>query len=312
MVYTIIMNRVIHKEIIPSTDPRLKRLVHHDSKSKEYQFDTTGIQLVSTRHTRHIPILDQGNVGSCTGNAGIGALGTDPFPQTPNGIYSFDESGAQKLYSDAESLDGDGPFPPNDNGSSGLSIAKVLKAKGLISGYQHNFTLQNTLLALVKYPLLIGSYWFTGMDSLDTDGRAHPNGTIRGGHEYLADEIDVENGKVWFDNSWGEGWGIRGRFYLTWEDLAFLLNQRGDSTVLFPAEVTPPTPTHKPRTLRLTTPFMTGEDVVKLQETLNIVTDGIFGPDTKDHVITFQHVHKLRGDGVVGPVTYAALYPKTQ
>lgn len=301
------MTRTIFIKHIASTDPRLKRHVHHDSESKKYAFNTADIKIVTTKHIRQIPILDQGQTGSCTGNAGIGVLGTDPHNQIQNIIYGLNESGAVKLYSDAESLDGDGPYPPNDHGSSGLSVAKVLLSKKLISSYQHNFTLQDTLKALVQYPLMIGTNWHRDMFNPDADGRVHPTGSIQGGHEYEAYMVDVEKGIVWFHNSWGAAWGVNGDFYMTWQDLNTLLKASGDSTVLIPEDVVPPTPTIKQRTLRLTTPYMQGGDVATLQMNIGIDSDGIFGPATKTAVETFQHLHGLRADGVVGPVTWKVI-----
>src|SRR5258708_818649 len=109
----------IYKEKIPSTDPRLNRHINHDERSKQFAFDTSNIEIKDVEHTRLIPVLNQGQVGSCTGNAGIGAIATAPFKLSSKPFYSYNEAGALKLYSAAETIDGDGPYPPNDNGSSG-------------------------------------------------------------------------------------------------------------------------------------------------------------------------------------------------
>src|SRR5262245_50700699 len=85
------MTRTIIRERIPSTDPRLRRHVHHDSESRRYAFDTAGLTLVSTKHQRRIPVLDQGQLGSCTGNAGVGCLGTDPYYGTAVPLLSLPE-----------------------------------------------------------------------------------------------------------------------------------------------------------------------------------------------------------------------------
>lgn len=230
------------KIIIPSTDPRLKRHINHDPESRRYAFIPQHRTLVSAVHTRHIPILDQGQLGSCTGNAGIGALSIDPlFAVTPKSTtYTLDERGAVKLYSDAEKIDGNAGYPPVDYGSSGLSIAKALKNAGLISGYKHTFTLDDALLALVTNPILVGINWYDKMSHPDADGRVRPTGSLAGGHEIVAREIDALNQRVWFDNSWGPGWGKGGRFYLTFTDFGTLLSQQGDVVVLVP--VTSPTP----------------------------------------------------------------------
>lgn len=212
---------------------KLGRKVNHDTRSLNYPFDTTNLSIVDVEHKRLIPVLDQGDVGSCTGNAGIGVINTAPFVQAKIPYYSPDEAGALKLYGEAEKIDGGAGYPPEDQGSSGLSIAKALKNAGVISGYQHVFTLQDTLKALSMYSVLTGMNWYEDMFKPDSDGRVHPTGALAGGHEIQAYKIDVENGRIWFYNSW-KNWGINGTFYLTWADFNTLLGQQGDVTVLLP------------------------------------------------------------------------------
>jgi len=50
-----------------------------------------------------------------------------------------------------------------------------------------------------------------------------------------------------------------------------------------------------------------GPDVTDLQKFLNISADGIFGPITERAVIRFQTSRQLRPDGIVGPMTWAAI-----
>lgn len=222
----------------------LGRIVNHDERSKNFTFNTTNIPIVDVTHSRYIPILDQGSVGSCTGNAGIGAISSTPFLNIDNTTYTRDEHGALKLYSDAEKTDGGAGYPPEDNGSSGLSIAKALYEAGLISKYEHVFSLDSALKALTQYPVIVGINWYNDMFHPDADGRVHPTGPLEGGHEVQAYRIDTENGRVWFHNSWGSSWGVSGDFYLTWADLSTLLSQKGDATVLIPPIATPTDPTY--------------------------------------------------------------------
>jgi hypothetical protein len=289
---------------------KLGRVVNHDNRSLSFGFDTRGLSIIDVEHKRLIPVLNQGQVGSCTGNAGIGAVNTEPFIQHPTPHYSPDENGALKLYADAEIIDGGIGYPPEDKGSSGLSVAKALYNAGMISGYQHIFTLEDTLKALSIYTVISGMNWFSNMFTPDADGRVHPIGTIEGGHEVEAYKVDTKLGRIWFYNSWGN-WGIGGTFYLTWADFADLLSQQGDATVLFPIVETPPTPVYK--TLKLGS---TGDLVITLQTLLNkimgcnLVTDGHFGPKTKAEVILFQVKNHLTPDGVVGPKTWDMLNGK--
>ncbi len=108
---------------MPNPIYKLGRIVNHDERSKSCAFDTSDIKITNIEHKRFIPVLNQGQVGSCTGNAGIGAINTLPFVATQ--AFSPDETGALKLYNAAQAIDGNGLYPPIDNGSSGLSIAKA-------------------------------------------------------------------------------------------------------------------------------------------------------------------------------------------
>jgi hypothetical protein len=86
----------------------------------------------------------------------------------------------------------------------------------------------------------------------------------------------------------------------------FPLLECEDSRLLnnYPLQI-PPTGEME-RTLELKTPYMRGEDVVKVQEALKrlnykVVADGTFGPRTRDAVMQFQKDRKLTPDGIVGP-----------
>jgi hypothetical protein len=216
---------------------KLGRTQKHDIMSLFYPFNTDGLSIIDVEHKRLVPVFDQGQVGSCTGNAGNGNINTEPF--LPNTVYSPDENGALQLYKEAEIIDGGIGYPPEDVGSCGLSIAKALQNAGLISGYQHTFTLNDCLKALSVYPVIVGIPWYSNMFYPDADGRVHPTGNIVGGHEIEAYKVDVANGRIWFWNSWGN-WGVNGTFYLTWADFASLLSQGGDVTVLLPKSVPAP------------------------------------------------------------------------
>lgn len=233
----------VHYERIPSTDPRLNRHVRHDERSKLYPFDTVGLSIVSARHTRRIPVLDQGNLGSCVPNAAEGCLGTDPFFDTVT--LNWGEPLAVSWYSDVTAADSyPGQYPPDDTGSDGLSMAKVLTAKSLITGYTHTFTPDDALKALSVTPVICGTVWYQSMFNPAPDGRltVDPASGIAGGHEYVLDEVDAEHQRVWLTNSWGESWGVGGRAYLTFADFGALLAQQGDVTVFTPLTQPAPAP----------------------------------------------------------------------
>lgn len=227
----------------------LGRNLYHDSRNLAYPWKKTARTLTSQDWPRQIPILDQGQVGSCTGNEQVGALGTGPvFDSLPAGHPQLDENLALKIYSGAETIDGDGPYPPNDNGSSGPSAAQVAKNLGLISGYLHCFTLADVLDALESGPVGIGSNWYDSMDRPDSSGlvSVSPNAGIRGGHEYLCRGKDMDRKLLHFDNSWGTSFGVNGSFSYSFDTLVRLLSEQGDATVSLPLSVPKPVPVPVP------------------------------------------------------------------
>ena len=244
--YTTYHNQ-IEEQVIPGM--RLGRHVHHDSRSLLYPWQQSGDPLQDALLTRHIGILDQGNVGSCTGNAETGALGTDPLYDTlpADRQAALNETLALALYSAAENIDGDGPYPPNDNGSTGLSVCKATQNEGLISGYVHCLSLADVLDALSSgRAVILGTHWYDSMDTPDSSGLVSitPAAQVRGGHEYLARGVDTGNQLVRLDNSWGTGWGVQGSFAYSWDTLERLLSEEGDGTVSVP--LTQPAPTPQP------------------------------------------------------------------
>lgn len=248
------MTRTILRERIHSTDPRLKRHVLHDSESWRYEHDTSGLTIADVEHRRTLPILDQGSVGSCTAETGFGVLGTEPYasPELATAVAgafgSFDQSGAYRLYDAEETLDGDGPYPPNDNGSTGLTLAKALRAAGLISGWTQTFSLDAALKALTQYPLATGTVWFNSMFDSSPEGvlTVSRSSGVAGGHEYEIVGYDDARGLVKFANSWSTSWGVDGYGYMQAEDWGSLLADRGDVTVFTPLSQPAPVPTPTP------------------------------------------------------------------
>lgn len=227
-------------------DPRpLGRHINHDIRSASYLVEEDGT-VASASWSRKIPILDQGQVGSCTGNATVGVLGTEPDFEALGALIakglSLTEVLALKIYSDAEEIDGDGPYPPNDNGSSGLSVAKAAKNAGLISGYTHITSLGAAKTAIQSNPFITGSNWYDGMDSPDSSGLVVPTGSVRGGHEYECFAYDASADEWHFCNSWGTSFGVQGTFKYSSTSFQKLLSEDGDATVLLPLSAPAPTP----------------------------------------------------------------------
>lgn len=245
---------VDHERYEPA-DPRLGRHVMHDSRSLAYKVEAAPLsELKSIRHKSHIPVLNQGKIGSCVGNAVVGCLGHDYFWNTPKILSVLsatnaetDEKYALSVYSEATIWD---PFPnsypPIDTGTDGLSGAKIAHKRGLINGYQHATSLEAALTALVKQPIITGTKWLGDMFRPNSQGLLSVTGNVEGGHEYVLDELDVENKLVGGLNSWGPEWGLSGRFYMTWDDFGGLLADKGDVTIFTPLTEPAPQPTPQP------------------------------------------------------------------
>lgn len=222
----------------------LGRHVNHDPRSKAFAHKASGRVLADVHHARMVPVFDQGELGSCTGNAATGALGTVPdWDGVPGAVrVLLDEAYAIGVYSDATKIDPyPGSYPGQDTGSDGLSVAKVLKNRGLISRYTHALSLADALDALQDGPVITGVAWHTGMDN-PVAGLVSITGAVRGGHEFVADEYIAGTKMVGFTNSWGTGYGLDGRFYMHQDDWGQLLADDGDVTILIPATQPPPLP----------------------------------------------------------------------
>lgn len=209
----------------------LGRHVEHDPRSREF-VATLAPAPRTVEHHRHCPPFDQGQLGSCTGNAIAGLLMTDPVRHVS---WHFTERMAVDLYERATRLDSiPGQYPPDDTGSSGLAAAKAAKSRGYISGYAHAFGLDQALAALTLQPVIIGVNWYDSFDQPSPPGLVTitPGAQVRGGHEFELVGLDVAGKTVHACNSWGTGWGNNGFFHLSWSDLDRLLHEQGDVTTV--------------------------------------------------------------------------------
>lgn len=241
----------IEEDVNP--EMRLGRHVAHDPRSLLFPFRAPGLPITNARwSTTTNKVLDQGNLGSCTGNAVTGALicsRSNPLHDglTDTQVSGLSETLAVKIYSRGTQLDAwPGSWEPDDTGSDGLSVAKAAQELGYVSSYSHAFTWQDAVTALTIGPIIVGINWYSGFDSPASDGLIQKTGTIRGGHEICFDEVNSDHKLVWFRNSWSSQWGVNGRACMTWDTFNAILAEDGDATVLAPLTAPVPTPVPTP------------------------------------------------------------------
>lgn len=208
----------------------LGRRANHDPRSLAYPARASTTHRKVT-HRTYGPVLDQGQVGSCVGNAAAHALNTRGSHRVPSRVLR--EADAVDIYAAATAVDPwPGTYPGQDTGTDANSAAKVLRDRGIISGWSHCFGLDHVLAALQLAPVMLGISWHASMFTPDGKGFVHPDGHVVGGHETLIRGDDPRTGSVLVRNSWGPSWGLRGHYRLAYDDLAALLADAGDATVL--------------------------------------------------------------------------------
>jgi hypothetical protein len=246
--------RRVSKTLLPEIvvpGRRLGRHVQHDPRSLAYRVGRTA-EPTTVRWERRIPILDQGDLGACTGYATVGVLGTEPFYSLLSWggvIPALGLTGdyAKSVYSAATKIDPfDGAWEPDDTGSDGLSVAKVITGYGLISGYRHITSIGEAHAAIQDGPFIVGTLWMSGMDQPNYAGIVKPSGTARGGHEYECLGYHASIDQWEFVNSWSEDFGLAGHFFMDTPSFEWLLGQQGDATPFVPITAPAPQPTPQP------------------------------------------------------------------
>lgn len=248
----------IYRERLPF-HPLLGRNVHFDSRSKAYALQPKAVPVKAVRHAQHIGILDQGQVGACSGNGATSCAYHEPFftDGAPNWRYAPDETGALGWYHENTVEDSySGTYPPDDTGSDTLTASKVGKEAGVSTGYQAALDLDSSLQQLMTVPGITGIPWYNSMFDVGSNGliTVTASSGLAGGHLIVVDEIVEADGPgngtgtvlVGGDNSWNTSWGAQGRWYLKASDWWALRQNQGDVFFWMPKDQPAPTPTPDP------------------------------------------------------------------
>jgi C1A family cysteine protease len=188
-------------------------------------------------------IVDQGQLGSCTGNALAGAMG---FIHSVSVAFSrlfiyFNERSIEgTIKQDAGAMIRDGiksianlgvctelTWPYNIAKFKSKPSAKSYKeaAKTTISSYQRLTTLDDMLQCLAAgFPFVFGFTVYEGFESADVAKTGIVNMPTAkekalGGHAVMAVGYDKINRRILVRNSWGDQWGQKGYFTLPFDYL---------------------------------------------------------------------------------------------
>jgi hypothetical protein len=203
----------------------LGRHVNHDDRSRAFPAPRAAVAPVAWRH--YGTVLNQGHLGSCTGNALTHCRTTGPNRQKVRAT----EKMALELYHEETMVQGGPVYPPADPGGSGLAVCQAAKAAGIITGYSHAFGIDHARASIQVGPMIAGSNWYESCFTPDPQGFVSIAGKVAGGHEYLVTGYDPSSGVWSFLNSWGPSWGLRGVFHMTDSTFARLLAEQGDVTL---------------------------------------------------------------------------------
>lgn len=229
------------------------RVKLHDFRSRSFAYPVKIPEVgLSVLHRLDAPHVDQFYTSGCVGFSGDNFLNTRYAKNSRKAFNKIQEalSGNDRYpfeyldhddglvnYSGATVFDPfDWVYPPTDEGSSGLGLAKFWLDLGIIQRYEWTFGFEHFLAALQKQPVSVGTWWYEGMTDPDEKGFAHIIGKRQGGHQYIASGISwgrhtlPSKRKIRFENSWGENIAFPS-FFMTWEEAENVIEDEGDVLV---------------------------------------------------------------------------------
>lgn len=170
---------------------------------------------------------DQGATPQCVAYAWLHFLEDGPFTRAPRAPGAGPVVQPRTVYDSAQLVDEwEGQ---NYDGTSVRAGAKVLQSLGYISEYRWGWTLADLIDAVLNVgPVVVGTWWYTDMETPTPEGFVRVEGFRVGGHAYVVNGVNTRRGVARIKNSWGTGWGLGGRAWIAFEGLERLIHEDGE------------------------------------------------------------------------------------
>ena len=234
-------------EPTPHAGHGLGRRVQFDPRSRDYPVRAAlrwGEEHIISRRW-YLPstaeVVEQGSDGACVGFAVANELRYTPSPvdRLPGGGRVDNRYAVERIYWPAQRVDpwDGGAYPdasPFYEGTSVLAGVKAAAAAGWYGEYRWAFSEFDLAMAVSHIgPAIIGIPWYERMFYPDGRGFLIPDGEVVGGHAVLVIGINTQDGGHFaVMNSWGRGWGDRGRAKISRVDMVKLLAEDGEACII--------------------------------------------------------------------------------